>query len=64
MEAKAADFIVEYRSTIGGSWNQIPSEEVTGYLWGIYPDCYGIGWYRGWTHLDVRSGSKVRWNKR
>lgn len=28
-----------------------------------FPDCYGIGRYNTWTHIDVRS-VKARWDKR
>ncbi len=38
-------------------------DTVTDYLFEKYPDKYGIGQYRGRTHIDVRK-SKARWDKR
>jgi uncharacterized protein YcbK (DUF882 family) len=39
---------------------QIAPEVVSEYLDRKYPDTYGIGTYRRWTHIDVR-GNKARW---
>lgn len=38
----------------------IDAAEVADYLEDRYPDCYGIGRYPGWTHIDVRP-TKARW---
>jgi len=61
--AKAADFRVEVRDKKSGKWARVPADQVADYLEDKYPDCYGIGRYRGVTHLDVRDG-KARWDKR
>lgn len=39
----------------------IPSK-VAAYLQNKYPDTYGIGLYKSWTHIDVRP-KKARWSK-
>lgn len=46
----AADFKVRNVSPI----------DVHGYLVERYPDCYGIGLYSSWVHLDVRP-ERARW---
>ena len=40
---------------------QIDAGEVAEYLRNKYPNCYGIGDYPGFTHIDVRK-KKARWN--
>ncbi|MFC1885239.1 D-Ala-D-Ala carboxypeptidase family metallohydrolase [Thermodesulfobacteriota bacterium] len=40
----------------------VPSSDVAHYLERKYPDRYGIGRYKTWTHIDVRSGP-ARWDK-
>lgn len=51
--AKAADIKV----------NSIEPSAVADYLESKYPNCYGIGRYVSWTHIDVRSGPPARWKK-
>lgn len=41
----------------------VHEDEVADYLEEQYPNTYGIGRYRGRTHLDVRE-TKARWDKR
>ena len=47
---KASDFVV----------TQVHEDEVATYLEKKYPDKYGIGRYKGRTHVDVRT-ERVRW---
>ncbi len=49
---KAADIVIM----------KIPAYLVADYLEEKYPDKYGIGRYRGFTHIDVR-GEKARWSQ-
>lgn len=49
----AADFVVK----------GVHADEVADYLEKTYPDKYGIGRYKGRTHLDIRS-TKARWDSR
>ena len=41
----------------------VHADEVASYLERTYPDKYGIGRYKGRTHIDIRK-SKARWDKR
>ena len=56
IKGKAADFKVFIKS----SSIQVPSDEVHDKLLKLYPDKYGIGKYKGRTHIDVRD-YKARW---
>ena len=38
----------------------VAPSEVFDYLDSTYPDCYGLGLYSGWVHVDTRS-QKARW---
>jgi uncharacterized protein YcbK (DUF882 family) len=67
----------EYNMAIGGSensqhlWSKAAdiqvkgwsSEEIYALLDARYPDTFGIGLYRTWVHIDVRT-FKARWDKR
>ena len=46
------------------SGNAIPADQVAEYFIRAYPVSYGVGRYKGRTHIDVRSGSKARWDQR
>lgn len=64
----------EYNEKIGGAKNSqhckgtaadikmymVPASEVQSYLKHKYPNKYGIGSYRNFTHIDVRE-KKARW---
>ena len=50
VKGMAADIVV----------NGIPATDVYHYLAFKYPDKYGIGRYKRWTHIDVREGP-ARW---
>jgi len=63
MKARACDFKVDYFDTITGLWRSIHCDEVADYLELYYQYIYGIGRYRGRTHLDTRS-KKARWDNR
>ncbi|MCP3944965.1 MAG: serine/threonine protein kinase [Desulfobacteraceae bacterium] len=63
IKARACDFKVEYLHAEYQRWWPIHSDEVADYLEFSFPNNYGIGRYRGWTHLDSRS-PKARWDKR
>ena len=39
----------------------VPPQDVYSYLVNKYPDRYGIGSYKKFTHLDTRSGPPRRW---
>lgn len=39
-------------------------DEVYAYLELQYPNCYGLGRYKTFTHIDTRSGKKARWDLR
>ena len=49
---KAADIVV----------TDIDAATVADYIDSTFPDQYGLGRYRRWTHIDVRS-TKARWSK-
>lgn len=51
LTGRAADIVVKNH----------PPEDVQYYLQMEYPDRYGIGTYRNFTHIDTR-GYRVRWN--
>lgn len=53
LDGRAADFIVK----------NVHPDEVADYLEAKYPNTFGIGRYRGRTHVDTRSGM-ARWDKR
>lgn len=38
----------------------VSPEKVFEFLCDTFPNCYGIGLYSSWVHIDVR-GSKARW---
>ena len=40
--------------------NGISPGVIFDYLDGTFPNCYGIGLYSGWVHIDVRE-AKARW---
>lgn len=50
IEGIAADIQVKY----------VDASKVYKFLNETFPDCYGIGSYSNWTHIDVRK-SKARW---
>ena len=62
MTGKAADIRVERRE--GRVWVIVPPDEVATALERRYPDKYGIGRYKTFTHIDVRSGGPARWDRR
>lgn len=41
----------------------VSPDAVADYLESKYPDTYGIGRYKSWTHIDIRS-KKARWDLR
>lgn len=41
----------------------VSPDAVADWLEKTFPDCYGIGRYNSWTHIDVRA-VKARWDKR
>lgn len=65
----------EHNAKVGGSPNSkhklgiaadirvksISPEKVYTYLDDKYPNKYGIGKYKLFTHIDVRAGNKARW---
>lgn len=51
MTGKAADIKVK----------DVSARKVQLYLKDMYPDRFGVGSYKRFTHLDVRSGGPVRW---
>lgn len=51
---KGSDIVVE----------NVPANVVAGYLENKYFSKYGIGRYDDFTHIDVRSGLKARWDNR
>jgi len=61
MTGKAADIRVERRG--GRVWTLVPPDEVATALELRYPDKYGIGRYKTFTHIDVRS-ERARWDYR
>ena len=50
LKGKACDFIIR----------DIHTNEVLSFLNSVYPNKYGIGFYKSWIHLDVRPVKK-RW---
>jgi len=50
---RAADFTVK----------GVEPTDVANRLNSIYPDKFGIGWYKGFTHIDTRNGAG-RWDSR
>jgi len=61
MTGKAADILVERRE--GRAWVMVPPDEVATALELRCPNEYGIGRYRTFTHIDVRS-ERARWDRR
>lgn len=69
---------ISHNHTVGGSTSSqhlygracdivvkgIDADVVADYLESKYQSIYGIGRYNGRTHIDTRSGSKARWDKR
>ena len=51
---RAADFKVK----------GVSANRVADYLEKTYPDVYGIGRYKGRTHIDTKTGEKRRWDER
>jgi len=39
----------------------VSPSEVQGYLLARYPDCFGVGSYDRFSHIDTRSGPAARW---
>jgi len=62
MDGKAADITVERQQ--GKAWVLVSPDEVATRLETRYPDRYGIGRYKTFTHIDVRSGGPARWDRR
>lgn len=54
VKARGVDFVVK----------DVHADEVADYLEEKYPNKYGIGRYNGRTHIDTRTGSAARWDKR
>lgn len=44
--------------------SQVHEDDVADFLESQYPSKYGIGRYKGRTHLDMRSDKAYRWDKR
>ncbi len=63
MQGDAADFKIKYRMK-DGTKKQINPDKVAAYLEAKYPDKFGIGWYKGRTHIDTYSFGKRRWDMR
>lgn len=57
-EGIAADIVVKH-----DNGSAMSPDDVAQYLEDKYPDKYGIGRYKGWTHIDVRN-TKARWGNR
>lgn len=51
LHARAVDIVVE----------GAPASDVQAYLHMRYPDMYGIGSYKDFTHIDTRTGPAARW---
>lgn len=63
LEGRAADFWMEWDDkTLGADVRRkIDPDLVYFYLSRKYPDKYGVGRYKDFTHLDTRSGPARRW---
>ena len=54
LDGRATDIVVD----------GVHADRVADYLESKYPGKYGIGRYRGHTHIDTKTGVKRRWDKR
>jgi uncharacterized protein YcbK (DUF882 family) len=59
LSAIAADIVVK-ELCYDGEWREVPAQFVSDYLDRMFPETYGIGRYRTFTHIDARS-EKARW---
>jgi uncharacterized protein YcbK (DUF882 family) len=54
LSAIAADIVVK-ELCHNGEWREVPAQFVADYIDRMFPDTYGIGRYKTFTHIDTRS---------